>query len=521
MSEKLEYSPEKNIAGQANALPIRVSQQLGQFAQKRICKIKISNGEATGTGFFCTVNIDEWDYSLKIRVLTTNYHVLPENDIKQGKKIIFSKNDDEQKYEIMIDEKRKIYTSEKYDITMVELKREDNIEPDSFFEIDDNIKNQDYNWKNKDIYLLHYPKGKEMNFSLGKIKNIVVDDNLSEIQHLCDSDHGSSGGPLINSENYRVIGIHKGGAKKYNFNCGTLLKEPIIEFTNQIKNKNNNNNKIKENKNKEINIIEEKKEEEKKEEEKKEEEKKEEEKKIEKKEKNIKKEPYNVFIENKDKEKEKDNNNLNKLTDKNDEEDDLDEITIQYKVEEIEDKDTIDIRIFGEDFVLNNKKICIIVINGKQIVLTTSINAKRKQINNGIFEIKLRGLKYVTDMSGMFAGCRSLISLPDISKLNTEKITNMRGMFYECRSLSSLPDISNWNTQNVTDMSFMFSECKSLSSLPDISNWNTQNVTDMSFMFSECKSLSSLPDIKKWNTKKVTYKKDMFKGCKAKNCLIY
>ena len=40
-------------------------------------------------------------------------------------------------------------------------------------------------------------------------------------------------------------------------------------------------------------------------------------------------------------------------------------------------------------------------------------------------------------------------------------------------------------------------DCKSLISLPDISKWNTKDVTDMSYMFYNCSSLSSLPDISK------------------------
>ena len=67
--------------------------------------------------------------------------------------------------------------------------------------------------------------------------------------------------------------------------------------------------------------------------------------------------------------------------------------------------------------------------------------------------------------------------------LFTDKIVNMSYMFDECKSLLSLPDISKWNTNNVTDMSYMFYWCEKLSSLPDISKWNTNNVTDMSWMF--------------------------------------
>ena len=35
-------------------------------------------------------------------------------------------------------------------------------------------------------------------------------------------------------------------------------------------------------------------------------------------------------------------------------------------------------------------------------------------------------------------------------------VKNMYGMFGGCESLSSLPDISKWNTYNVTDMDVMF-----------------------------------------------------------------
>ena len=40
-------------------------------------------------------------------------------------------------------------------------------------------------------------------------------------------------------------------------------------------------------------------------------------------------------------------------------------------------------------------------------------------------------------------------------------------------------------------MSYMFGGCSSLLSLPDISKWNTDNITNMSYMFSGCS-----PDLK-------------------------
>ena len=62
----------------------------------------------------------------------------------------------------------------------------------------------------------------------------------------------------------------------------------------------------------------------------------------------------------------------------------------------------------------------------------------------------------------------------------------MRGMFSYCRSLISLPDISKWNTSYVNDISGMFKKCNSLISLPDMSKWITYKVNNMSDMFFGC-----------------------------------
>ena len=59
-------------------------------------------------------------------------------------------------------------------------------------------------------------------------------------------------------------------------------------------------------------------------------------------------------------------------------------------------------------------------------------------------------------MSGIFEGCSSLISLPDISKWDTKNVLAMREIFKDCSSLTSLPDISKWDTKNVWNMESMF-----------------------------------------------------------------
>ena len=190
----------------------------------------------------------------------------------------------------------------------------------------------------------------------------------------------------------------------------------------------------------------------------------------------------------------------------------INEIKIQYKT-----KGDKKLKIFGYDFVKNNKNICKIIYENKEYDLCDYFNLKYNI--NGIIKINLVGIKNITNMGDMFYNCSSLISLSDISKLNTNNVKNMKYLFGGCSSLLSLPDISKWNTNNVIDMSDMFCDCSSLLSLPDISNWNTNNVKDMSGMFLGCSSLLSLPDISKWDMNNVTKMGGMFDGCSSLSSL--
>ena len=114
---------------------------------------------------------------------------------------------------------------------------------------------------------------------------------------------------------------------------------------------------------------------------------------------------------------------------------DIQEINIVYN---INNKEII--RLFGDKFVRNNKKICKMIIDNKKYKIEAEYNVKNYKKNK--LEIKLKGIKNITNMSYMFSGCSSLISLPDISKWNNNNVTNMSFMFYGCSSLISLPDIS-------------------------------------------------------------------------------
>ena len=57
--------------------------------------------------------------------------------------------------------------------------------------------------------------------------------NNNEINHKCCTEKGSSGSPILNLSNNKVIGIHKSHSINHNFNVGSLLKYPILNFINK------------------------------------------------------------------------------------------------------------------------------------------------------------------------------------------------------------------------------------------------------------------------------------------------
>ena len=209
---------------------------------------------------------------------------------------------------------------------------------------------------------------------------------------------------------------------------------------------------------------------------------------------------------------------------------------IKYKINDGDKK----IRIFSQNFVLNNWDNCKIIYDEKEYQLSEYFDLENCKKNEKFLELKLKthrdmkdisfmfsdckqlisiskllswNIDNIISMKGMFAGCSSLVSLPDLALFKTNKVKNFRGIFAGCESLVSIPNISKWNTDNVTDMQYMFNNCYSLKTLPDISKWNTSNVIDMRFMFCNCRSLMALPDISKWNIKKVTNMQSIFEGC--------
>ena len=87
-------------------------------------------------------------------------------------------------------------------------------------------------------------------------------------------------------------------------------------------------------------------------------------------------------------------------------------LTIIYDV----NKDDEEVNLFGRKFVEKNKKLCKMIINGKEKEICRSIDKKSLKLKGkDHLEIKLSGIEQITDISSMFEKCDSL---------NKENLTN-------------------------------------------------------------------------------------------------
>ena len=234
-----DYIKEKYIPNAPKPIAFDILKIIIEQKEKSICKILFNNRQS-GTGFFCSIPFRD-KYHL-LPVLMTNNHVLNQKDLNFGKKIKFSLNDNKISKDIIIGKNRKTYTSEEYDITIIEIKKDDGLDLNSFLDIDERIYKDNPNeiFRNTPAYLIYYPPENNAEYSNYFIHSIS-EDNYN-LYHKISSEPGSSGSPILNLNNNKVIGIHKGAKKKINMNWGTLLRKPLEQF---YKEKVDDNNKKK------------------------------------------------------------------------------------------------------------------------------------------------------------------------------------------------------------------------------------------------------------------------------------
>ena len=477
----------------------------------------VKNNGKKGTGFFCKIKNPNSSDSLPVLITSSQFY--NKEDFYTKKKIeLIIKN---YKYTLYVDDSRKSYINDdKYNISLLEIKKEDYLDIDSFLEIESDESFDSNNlYQNESLGLVSYNK-KEKNYNAIKFKIKTINENQYAFKFESNLNEELIGSPIINITNNKILGIYKNYDKKINLNNGILLKIPINEFFEEERQREIFNPKNK-------NIF-----------------------------KTSKTLKSTIRLNNENEEK---------------------EIGIIYIIP----KKLHDLRLFGDDFVKNNKDKCKLLFyddkrdkeieyelcsllktdfinditepkescNCFRVVLKlnedlTDLSSMFKDCINLIaFDHFFSNLKTekVTTMSGMFEGCIFLQDFENIDQLKTSSVTDMSYMFKNCSYISDL-DLTGWDTSsvktikgmfegcekldiliglpdlnvsNVTDMSYLFSKCKILHDVTDISEWNTENVTNMEFMFQGCSSLQELPEISKWNTSKVKNMDSMFNSCEA------
>ena len=227
---------EKKIKNSPDYVSISGTQTILSQMKNSICKIKINN--ANGTGFFCKIPYE----NKEMNVLMTNYHILDEKYYNQNDSLNLFINDEEEEKIINLKTKRITYFNKLYDLTLIELKESDGISINKYLELDNNLFKKEIKayYENISIYVLQYPLGNNAAVSYGlSLSNEI---NNYEIKHTCSTEHGSSGSPILNLSNNKVIGIHKQAAKKFNYNVGTCLQFPLNDFFEKNKKENEPNN---------------------------------------------------------------------------------------------------------------------------------------------------------------------------------------------------------------------------------------------------------------------------------------
>ena len=435
--------------------PITIEGTTTILNQMKNCICKIKNEKGKGTGFFCYIPYN----NDKLPVMITNYHLINENIINKNKVINVTLNDDEVDKSIIIDENRKIYANETYDTTIIEIRpSKDKI--NQFLELDSNIFKQSPNLIKESIYIIQYPKflnEQKASVSYGILKNIQ-DYNLN---HFCSTCPGSSGSPILNLSNNKVLGIHKEASIHFQYNIGTFLKYPIQDYINIIINTIKNEIKI------DLTIDK----------------------------KNVNKNIY--FLDNSDYTDEK--------TNKKHFHDYLSEIN----------ESIADLYINNEK--LTFKKYFKPIKEGKYTIivkLKTNITDCSYMFFccSNITKVDLSSFysKNVKDMNHMFYWCKNLENI-DLSGFNTENVTNMSNLFQYCEKIINL-DLSSFNTIKVEKMNNMFHNCKNLNDIHLSSSFDTKNVTDMNQMFYDCQQLMNI-NLLTFNTKNVKNMGQMFFDC--------
>jgi V8-like Glu-specific endopeptidase len=226
----MNYINEKILADYPKPIFIEETEIIAKQMRMSVGKIFKKDG-VKGTGFFCKIPVSS-DYYLPVFI--TNNHVIDEKYLREEKNITIKMNDGKDTKILDLSNKFK-YTNKGQDISIIEIDHTPDIE---LLTLDENLK-ETISYVGKSIYILQYPDYFEKDkvaVSYGILKQIY-EDNYN-FNHYCSTEYGSSGSPILNLSNNKIIGIHKSASLDKKFNIGLFLYYSITEFINLYNNRN-------------------------------------------------------------------------------------------------------------------------------------------------------------------------------------------------------------------------------------------------------------------------------------------
>ena len=150
--------------------------------------------------------------------------------------------------------------------------------------------------------------------------------------------------------------------------------------------------------------------------------------------------------------------------------------------------------------------------------LFMGLNTKNIEIDLSAFDFSK-----VTTMKGMFASTTAIdgkgndrtkiskITFP--SNIDTSNVTNMEGLFWGCKELITL-DLTGFDTTKVTSMNYMFRACSKLEEIMlDPTKFTDDSLTSVYRMFDECNALKQI-DFRGFKGEKLVNAQSWFAQCK-------